>query len=201
MVVAVDLAHHAVAEPVGGRGKLHRHIGRLLEAVEAAPLFEDLCDDALLGDALDEIVQHHPLIVPGHDLAGLCEDLADRRARRRQLIAHLVVEFQHRQMRLCDQQVFIVAVIADQRKTFGTARQIVAGGDGHIAERHADGLADQQFRTRALAVELAGIARVKLPAAIRTEAIDAIQIERRRAEILNCVGIGLPFRRTTSDPA
>ena len=76
-VVAVDLAHHAVAEAIRRRGELDRHVGRLLEAVEAAPLFEDLRDDALLGDALDEIVQHHPLVVPGHDLARLA-----RRSRR-----------------------------------------------------------------------------------------------------------------------
>ena len=37
-VVAVDLAHHAVAETIRGGRELDRHVRRLLEAVEAAAL-------------------------------------------------------------------------------------------------------------------------------------------------------------------
>ena len=81
-------------------------------------------------------------------------------------------------------------MIADQREPFGAARQIIAGSLGDAAERHTDGLADQQFRTRAFAVGLAGIACVKLPAAVGAKAVDAVQIERRRAEIFDRGRVG-----------
>ena len=61
---------------------------------------------------------------------------------------------------------------------------------GYVSERHADGLADQEFRTGRLAVGIAGIARVKLPAAVRTKAVDAVEIERRRAEIFDRCRVG-----------
>ena len=70
--------------------------------------------------------------MPGHGLAGLREDLAGRHARRRELIADLVVKFQHRQVGLRDEEIFVIAMIADQRKAFRAARQIIARGDGHI---------------------------------------------------------------------
>ena len=80
-VVAVGLAHHAVAETIRGGGELYRHVRRLPEAVEAAALVEDLRDDSLLGDALDEIVQDHPLVVPRHDPARFREDHVRRACR------------------------------------------------------------------------------------------------------------------------
>ena len=81
-------------------------------------------------------------------------------------------------------------MIADQREAFGTARQIVAVVAGDAADRHVDGLADQELRTGRLAVDIAGIARIELPAAVRTEAVDAVEIERRRAEILDRGRVG-----------
>ena len=44
----------------------------------------------------------------------------------RQHVADRVVEFQHREMRLRDQQVLVVAMVADQREAFRAARQVVA---------------------------------------------------------------------------
>src|SRR5262249_12029594 len=49
----------------------------------------------------------------------------------------------------------------------------------------------RKFRSRRFAVEIGRIARIELAAAIRAEAIDGIEIERRRAEILDCVRVGL----------
>ena len=37
-------------------------------------------------------------------------------AGRREMIADLVVEFQHRQVRLRDEEIFVVAMVADQRE-------------------------------------------------------------------------------------
>ena len=104
------------------------------------------------------------------------------------MVADLVVKLQHRQVGLRNDEIFVVAMIADQRETFRIARQVVAWRDGHIVD--ADGLADQEFRTRRLAVGIAGIACVKLPAAVRTETVDAVEIERRRAEILDRGRVG-----------
>ena len=114
--------------------------------------------------------------MPGHGPACFSKDIAGRHAGRRELIADLVVELEHRKMGLRDQKILVVAVIADQRKPLGAARQIVARGGGYIAERHADSFADEEFRAGGLPVAVAGIARVKLPAAIWTEAIYAVQI-------------------------
>ena len=94
-------------------------------------------------------------------------------------------------MRLRDEEVLVVAMIADQREAFGAARQIVAVIAGHAAGRHVDVLADQQLRTGRLAVRIAGIARVELPAAVRTQSVDRVEIQRRRAEILDRRRVGL----------
>ena len=60
-------------------------------------------------------------------------------------------------MRLRDDEIFVVAMIADQRKAFRVARQIVAVVAGDVAGRHVDGLADQEFRTGRLAVVSPGL--------------------------------------------
>jgi hypothetical protein len=121
--------------------------------------------------------------MPSHHLARLREYLAGRHPGRREMVANPVVKLQHRQVRLRNDEVFVVAVIADQREALRVARQVVARRDGHIVD--ADGLADQEFGTGRLAVGIAGIARVKLPAAVRAETVDAVEIERRRAEVLD----------------
>jgi hypothetical protein len=37
----------------------------------------------------------------------------------------LVMEFEERQLRLCNQQVLVVAVVADQGAALGVARQVI----------------------------------------------------------------------------
>lgn len=104
------------------------------------------------------------MVVPGHDPARFLEDLARRLARRRELIADLVVKLQHRKMGLRDEKVLVVAVIADQRKPLGIARQVVAmiAGDGV----DVDGLADQQLGARCLAAVARRIARIEMTASV-----------------------------------
>ena len=86
-------------------------------------------------------------------------------------------------MRLRDQQVLVVAMVADQGEAFRAARQVVAEIAGDVAERHGDVLADQHLRP----VLVAGgrIARVEMRAAVRTEPVDAVEIDARRAEVLD----------------
>ena len=177
--MGIALAHHGVAQPIGGRRELHRHVGEFLEAVELAPVVEDLGDDALLGEPLHPVVQHDPLIVPGGDPARFGEDIGRRVGAARQHVADLVVELEHREMRLRHQKVLVVAMIADEREPLRAARQIVA----EIALAGVEILADQQLRP----VLVAGgrIARIEMRAAVRPEAVDAIEVDRRGAEILD----------------
>src|SRR5207302_1870590 len=107
-----------------------RHVGRLLEAVESASLLEDLGDDSLLGDALQEIMQHHPLVVPCHGLTCLREDLAGRHAGRRELIADLAVKLEHRQMRLRDDMMLRAMNWTVSMHRAGTAVLWPAGSSG-----------------------------------------------------------------------
>ena len=49
-------------------------------------------------------------------------------------VTDLVVKFQHGEVGLRDEEVLVIAMIADQREAFGAARQIVAVIAGHAAE-------------------------------------------------------------------
>ena len=186
-----DLAHHAVAEAIGRGRELDRHERRGLEAIEPAAVFENLRDDPLLGDALDPVVQHHPLVVPRHEPARFGEDGIGGRAGGGELVADLVVELEDRHVRLRHDQVFVVAMIADQREAFGAARQVVAMIAGDAAGGHVDVLADEKLRTGILAVGVARVARVEVAAAVRSEAVDRVEIQRRRAKVLDRRWIGL----------
>ena len=77
-------------------------------------------------EPLDPVVQHDPLIVPGHDPPRFGEDVGRRLAAALEHVADLVVELEHREVGLRHQQVLVVARIADQREALGAARQVVA---------------------------------------------------------------------------
>ena len=200
-VVAVHLAHHAVAEAIGRGRELDRHERRLLEAVELAPVVENLRDDALLGDRA-----RRNRAAPSTGSARSRSAALRRRRRpaasgRSQLVADLVVELQQREVRLRDEQVLVVAMIADQREAFGATRQVVPVVAGDAAGRDVDVLADQELRAGSLAVRIARIARVEMPAAVRSQPVDRVEIERRRAEVLDRERDRTPSRRWRSDPA
>ncbi len=178
-VLRIALAHHAVAEPVGGGRKLDRHEGYPAEAVEFAPVMKDLLDDAGLGQPLHPVVQDHPLIVPGHQATCLGEDVGRRRRCSRQRVADLVVELEDCEMRLRHQEVLVVSVVADQRETLRAPRQVVA----ELALARIKVLADQELGAVPAAGH--GIAGIKMRAAIRAEAVDGVEVERRGAEILD----------------
>ena len=125
-VVAIFIAHHAVAEAINGAGIFGRHVARLLEAVEAWALLENLRDDVLLGDALDQIAQDQPMMVPGDDLSGPGKQAVPRPSGINPLLANRDVKVEYRQMGLRDDEVFIVATIADQREGFRAARKIIS---------------------------------------------------------------------------
>ena len=51
------------------------------------------------------------------------------------MVADLVVKLQHRQVRLRDDEIFVIAMVADQREAFGIARQVVARRDDYHRQR------------------------------------------------------------------
>src|SRR5215204_28608 len=117
-VVTVGLPNHAMTESVGSGRKLDRHIGRLLEAIELTPIVQDPCNDPWLSETFHEIVEHHPLVMPCYRSACLGKDIGRRCRGFREKITNLVVELQEGDMRLSDEKVLIVPVIADQSKPF-----------------------------------------------------------------------------------
>jgi hypothetical protein len=67
-----------MAEPVGGDGEFHRHVGVLvlaqrLETEMLAAMGEDPLHLVEVDKPVEEVVQHDPLVVPAHDPARLLE--------------------------------------------------------------------------------------------------------------------------------
>jgi hypothetical protein len=120
-------------------------------------------------------VQHQPLIVPGDGPARLGEDVGGRVRGAGEEVADLVVEFQEGEVRLGDEEVLVVAVIADQREALGVAGQVVAEIARDAAEGDVDVLADQELR--AVLRRVGWVAGVKVRGAVRPEAVDAIEVE------------------------
>ncbi len=175
--MTVFLAHHAVAEAIGGAGELDRHERHRLEAVELPPLEQQLGDDAALGDALDEVVQHHPLVVPADELRRLFEQLRRRRARR-DVIDDLVVELEQREVGLRDDQVFVVAMIADERDAVAGALEIVRQVRDRAAGRIGRGRAGADEKLRRILPEQEAVRP-------RAGAVEAVEIQSRRPEVLD----------------
>ena len=172
-------------EAIRGGRELDRHERRALETIELAAVIQNRCDDALLGDAFDPVVQHQPLVVPRHEPARLGEDRLRRQAAGGKGVADFVVKFQERDVRLRDDEIFVVAMIANQREAFRAARQIVAMVAGHAAGRDVDVLSDEQLRPRILAAGISRVARVQVTAAVGPQTVYRIEIQCRRSEVLD----------------
>jgi len=182
-VVAVGLPNHAMAESVGSSRKLDRHIGRLLKTVELTPVVKDPRDDPGFSETFHKIVEHHPLIVPCYCLACLGKDIGWRCGRSRDQITNLVVELQEGEMRLSDEQVFIVAMVADQSEAFRAAGKIVAEVPSDAAEIDIDILADEQFG--AVLARILRVAGIQMRAAVRPKAVNCVKIQAWGSEVLN----------------
>jgi hypothetical protein len=66
------------------------------------------------------------MIVLGDDLSGPEKQAVPRLSGINPLLANHVVKVEYRQMDLRDDEVFIVAIIADQRECFSAARKIIS---------------------------------------------------------------------------
>ncbi len=161
-VPVVRRADHAVPEPVRRDRELDRH-GRHVDRGrgrldQLAAVGEHVVQDVLLDDPRQEVVPDQPLVVQGHRLARPPELLAGRH-RRGQLVDDPVVEADHREVGLGDDQVLVVARVRDQRgallhgATGADPRQVVA--DLLPVRAGPDGVAGLQVQAVVL-VELRG---------------------------------------------
>src|SRR5829696_6268175 len=86
-------------------------------------------------------------------------------------------------MRLSDEKVLIVPVIADQSKPFRAAGKIVAEVTRDATKADVDVLADEQFG--AVLACILRVAGIKLWAAVRPKAVNRVKIQAWGPEILN----------------
>ena len=116
-------------------------------------------------------MQDDPLVMPGHDLAGILENPVGRRILVCRLLGQRIgdgiMEGQQRDLHLRNQHVHVLARIADQGGAFLIARQVVVPA--------AVVTAQQQLRRIAPAVQ------VRL--GDRTVAVQAFQVQTRAADV------------------
>ena len=188
LVEVVARPDHRVPEAVGGHGELHRHervAGPRKEAqVGHRPArgrvgLEDVVHHRRARDAGQEVLDHHPLVVPRDQPPRLLEQRRTGHPRvRLDPIDHPVVELDHRQVQLGDDDVLVVARVADQRPSLLVSGQIlplehlVVGIELRVASGQQ--LHPTELRIQPL-VEVGGVGG---PAAV-----ERVQVEARRAEV------------------
>ncbi len=189
-------------EPEPGDGELDGH-GRHLGGPgvgldELAAVREDVVDDSRVDDPRQVVVADHPLVVQRHRLAGLPEPL-DRRQARGQRVDHRVVEPEHRDVGLGDDEVLVVARVGDQRRALAVdTRQVMtllAGVRADLA-----GLAQLEVQPVVL-VELGGL-RVSRPGAVQRVEVQPRRPalhELRRGHVLAELDVGLVQRQVVVD--
>jgi len=130
VVEPVPVPHHAVAEAVGRGRELHRdeRLRSPREELQLGPRLagagtddEDVAQQLWAHQAGQEVVDHHPLVVPGHHPAGLVEQRS-RVGGEAQAVDHRVVEPDEGQVELADDEVNVVAGITDQGPALLVAR-------------------------------------------------------------------------------
>ena len=199
-----------MAEAIGRAGELDRHIGpalgRLLVVGQRRRLAiaQDVRERGRGQHAIQIVVQHQPLIVPAHDAhggakaaAGLYPDATEGLDQR--LIADdLVVEADEGALQLNDDTVLVIALVAEDRRvgTLAGGRRLavrimqaqdIAAGLHLFGQRLFEDLAQAQMQA---------IGLVEIGLIVRSASVDAVQIQRRRAEVLDRgdVDVAVPER-------
>ena len=187
---------HRMAEAIGRHGKFDRDVGDMA-AVMAAAAAEDPLDHRPAADRREEVVHHRPLIVPGglaargfvQFVACRCLAEAEGPVIRPNRFRDMVVKADDRQLDLADHAVLVVARIADDRPAIGRAQKIVFV---KLALRVAVVGTGEQLDPgeRAGAARVVGIAVLIVEIGLRfgAEAIDAVEIEGRRADVGDFTG-------------
>ena len=180
-VPVVGVAHHAVAQAVGGHRELDRHGGRLarhrVHLDHLAPRGEHGVDDGRVHDARQEVVPDHPLVVAHHLLARGREQVGRRHPLRRERVDHPVVEADERGMGLGDDQVLVVARVRDQRLPVRLAREVEAGM-GLVRDRQV------RHRGRGAGLQAHLVRLVELGAEVGSQAVERVEVEAGRARLL-----------------
>ena len=120
-IQAVDRPDHRVSEPVSSRRKFDGYKGiftpfvkgearRILpDGLTGAKVWKDVMDNLLATDFDQEVVDHNPLVVPANLLLDFLKRCRLIRA------CEFIVKPQHRRVQLRDDDIFVVALVADQR--------------------------------------------------------------------------------------
>jgi hypothetical protein len=175
VVQPVAGADHRMAQAIGAHRELHRHErevapvevlqpGRIVSAVGPKRVQHRGADDPG-----QEVVQHHVLVVEADP------PLQRLEIKRVIVLHHPIMEAQEQALELGDDAVLVVARVADQ----GAAPepgQVVGVGDA-LALQHL-------AQVKALAIVLIEIGLIAGP-----PAIDIVEVQSRRAEIHQAVGI------------
>src|SRR5918994_2626703 len=172
----VALPYLAVPEPVRGYRELDRDKGYgAAPDVEAASVRQNVDHQLLAHRQRQELVEDYPLVVPAGQPLGLVEDRAGTRgATGQHFVYYRVVELQERQLELGDDQVLVVAGIADVRDVLAVPRNI-------LRRLLVDEELDIVWRYSV----------VELWAGPASRSVDAVQVERGGAKVGNCRGVDL----------
>ena len=182
-VRAVRRPHHAVAHAIGRRLELDRD-ERLAAArlVDAPAPSEHVVEEPPADDLRQELVQDQPVVVPGRQPARLREDRhrVARPALRTDVVDGAVVEEQERAVEPGEDQVLVVARVADDRGAVGAARQVL-----------------EQAAALDLELDVVG-GVVQLLLGDRARPVDRVEVERGRAEVARALGSRRPRPASSS---
>ena len=155
---------------VGRVGELVRDVRVAgLRPVDPRPVAQHLRDKVGAGHPGQEVLEHHPLVVPARGPLGLPEQRVLVDAVVAQAVHQAVVHAGQRHLELVDEQVGVLARVAHQRHRLVVAGQVMAG--------------EQQLRRV--------VALVQVRVGDRPGAVQALEIGLRRAEVadLRLVGV------------
>ena len=124
VVDSVAVADLRVAVAVCGVGELERDVRLAVDPVELAAAVEQARGELGSDQAREEVVQDHPLVVPGEQGPCPVEDRGVGLAVGAQPLDEQVVGVQEGDLELVHEQVAVVAGVADQRHAFGVAGHV-----------------------------------------------------------------------------
>ena len=170
IVDPVAVADLRVAVAVRGVGELERDERLAVDPVALAAAIEQPCGELGSDQGREEVVQDHPLVVPGEREPRLVEHRRLGLAVRAQPIDEQVVGAQEGDLQLVHEQVAVVARVADQRHALGVAGDV----DAALAEQQPGGV----------------VALVEIGRPDRPTAVDGLEVRPRRAVVAQRIGIG-----------
>jgi hypothetical protein len=154
----------AMAEAVGGDGKLDRNKGLVPPIIEFSSVSQDVVDYILTYRMRQKLMEHYPLIMPAHQSLRFLERLIRVSDILLNKIKDCVMKFNECQLKLGNDDILVISRIADQGGILAVPRQIL----------RKTGI-DEQFSGLGLIVQM------RTGAASR--AVNAIQFECGRAKI------------------